>query len=181
MCNLKNERTSKASTNAAKFKTLLEPLPPLSIFLENMSTSQREPSPFYVLEPDKDSGQAYSTTASINCLLDLVNQATAEFYAADCICIKWYCVTNSNLQPTDCFKLLLAAAIPLYGQVFSFHNMDSFVPNYWSDAITACYEAVAAFCIRGLRPFHLPDSHSCTPHSPPPLPLSCSNRRPQGR
>jgi len=164
---------------------LLEPLPPPSIF-ENMSTSQREPSPFYVLEPNKASGQAHSTTDSIDCLLDLVNQATAEFHAADHVHIKQYCITNSDLQPADCFKLLLAVAIPLYSQVFSFHDMDSYISNYQSDAITACHEAVAAFCnlvgfpsnAGNLGPFASPTPTPLPPHSSPPLPLSCSNRRP---
>ena len=130
-----------------------------------MSTSQREPSPFYCLQIDEDN-DSVPTVASIDTLLDLVNQATTEFGATDCIRIKRFVFDNQDLPPHDRFKLLLAAAIPLYGQVFSNHEMDAYVPNYRSHAISECLNALTAFCkLVGLDgPFASP--------SPSPAPLS---------
>ena len=132
-----------------------------------MSTPQREPSPFYCLQIDEDN-DSVPTIASIDTLLDLVNQATTEFGAADRIRIKRFVFDNQDLPPHDRFKLLLAAAIPLYGQVFSNHEMDTFVPDYWSHTISECLNALSAFCrLVGLDgPFASP-----SPSPAPPSPL----------
>ena len=47
-------------------------------FSHKMSTSQRESSPFYCLQPDENNDPV-PTVASIDSLLDIINQATAEF------------------------------------------------------------------------------------------------------
>ena len=103
------------------------------------------------------------TVSSINTLLDIVNQATADH-----ICIKWFVFDNQDLPAHNCFKLLLAAAIPLYSQVFTNHEMDAFVPNYWSHAISECLNALSTLCrVVGLDgPFASP-----SPSPAPPSPL----------
>ena len=65
----------------------------------------------------------------------MVNCTTAKFSAVDCARVKRYCMENGDIPAQDHFKLLLAAAIPLYGQVFSNHSMDEYIPNYRSHAI----------------------------------------------
>jgi len=127
-------------------RTLLELLPPPSSeFPTPMSTSQRESSPFYLLEIDPDN-DAVITPASIDVLLNMVNCATTEFSSANRACIKRYCMENGNIPSQDRFKLLLTTAIPLYGQVFSNHEMDTFAPDYSSHAISECLTALSAFC-----------------------------------
>ena len=132
-----------------------------------MSTSQREPSPFYCIQPDEDN-DVVPSVASIDTLLNIINQATTKFGAADRICIKWFVFDNQDLPPHDRFKLLLAAAIPLYGQVFSNHEMDAYIPDYRSHAISECFNALSAFCkLVGLDgPFASP-----SPSPAPPSPL----------
>ena len=134
-----------------------------------MSTSQRESSPFYLLEIDPDN-DAVIIPESVDTLLNLVNYATAKFSSANCAHIKRYYMENSNIPPQDCFKLLLATAIPLYGQVFSNHEMNTFVPNYRSHAISACLSALLAFCkIVGIDGPYTTPSPSPSPAPPSPL------------
>ena len=136
-------------------------------FSHEMSTSQRESSPFYCLQPDENN-DSVPTVTSINSLLDIVNQATAEFGTADHIRIKRFVFNNQDLPPHNRFKLLLAAAIPLFGQVFTNHEMDAFVPDYRSHAISKCLNALSALCwVVGLDgPFASP-----SPSPAPPSPL----------
>ena len=136
-----------------------------------MSTSRREPSPFYLLETDPDN-DAHITRESIDTLLNMVNRATTEFSAADHARVKRYCMENGDIPTQDHFKLLLAAAIPLYGQVFSNHRMDEFIPDYRSHAISACLSALSAFCkIVSIDGPYATPSPSPSPSTAPPSPL----------
>jgi len=136
-----------------------------------MSTSRRESSPFYLLEIDPKN-DAVITCESINTLLNMVNHATAKFSAADCACIKRYCMENGDIPTQDCFKLLLAAAIPLYSQVFSNYYMDEYISNYRSHAISACLSALLAFCkIIGIDSPYATPSPFPSPFTAPPSPL----------
>jgi len=143
--------------------------PPSSENPTTMSTSQRESSPFYLLEIDLDN-DAIVTPESVNVLLNMVNYATAEFSSADRARIKRYYMENGNLPPQDRFKLLLATAIPLYGQVFSNYKMDAYIPNYQSHAISACLTALSAFCkVVGIDGPYATPSPSPSPAPPSPL------------
>jgi len=142
--------------------------PPPSDFPMTMSTSRREPSPFYLLETDPDN-DTHITCESIDVLLNMVNRTTAEFSAADRAHVKQYCMENGNIPTQDHFKLLLAAAIPLYGQVFSNHHMDEFIPDYRSYAISSCLTALSAFCkIVGIDGPYATSSPSPSPSTAPP-------------
>jgi len=128
--------------------------PPSSVFPTIMSTSRRESSPFYLLVTDPEN-DAHVTQESIDTLLDMVNHATAEFSTADHARIKWYCMENGDIPTQDRFKLLLAAVIPLYGQVFSNHSMDEYIPNYRSHAISVAKIEVGPWAPGQLVPHSL--------------------------
>jgi len=136
-----------------------------------MSTSRRESSPFYLLVTDPKN-DAHITCESIDTLLDMVNHATAKFSAADHAHIKQYCMENGDIPVQDRFKLLLATVIPLYGQVFSNHRMDEYIPNYRSHAISACLSALLAFCkVVGIDGPYATPSPSPSPSTASPSPL----------
>jgi len=139
-----------------------------------MSTSCRESSPFYLLVTDPEN-DAHVTHESIDTLLDMVNHTTAKFSAANQAHVKQFCLENSDIPVQDHFKLLLAAAIPLYGQVFSNHHMDEYIPDYRSHAISAYLSALSAFCkIVGINGPYATPSPSPSPSTAPPsllLPL----------
>jgi len=78
---------------------------------------------------------------------------------------------NGDIPAQDHFKLLLAAAIPLYGQVFANHSMDEYIPNYRSHAISACLSALSTFCkIVGIDGPYTTPSPSPSPSTVPPSP-----------
>jgi len=102
----------------------------------------------------------------------MVNRATAKFSAANHAHVKWYCMENGDIPAQDCFKLLLTTAIPLYGQVFSNHCMDEYIPDYRSHAISTCLSALSAFCkIVGIDGPYATPSPSPSPSTAPPSPL----------
>jgi len=143
----------------------------LVFFPTIMSTSRRESSPFYLLVTDPEN-DIHVTCESIDTLLDMVNHATPEFSTADHACIKWHCMENGNIPAQDHFKLLLTTAIPLYGQVFSNHRMDEYIPDYRSHAISACLSALSAFCkIVSIDGPYATPSPSPAPSTAPPSPL----------
>jgi len=79
---------------------------------------------------------------------------------------------NGDIPTHDRFKLLLAAVIPLFGQVFTNHTMDEYLPNYRSHAISACLSALSAFCkVVGIDGPYATPSPSPSPSTVPPSSL----------